>query len=71
MICAIVICALLAGGGPRQCEADSMQAFYLSEPQSRRECKETFDMLKHVLPANLRLVQFDWYRQPVQEARKP
>lgn len=71
MICVIVICALLSGGGPRQCEPESLEPFYISEPQSRAECRDTFKMLRHVLPANLRLVSFDWFKPQVQTAQEP
>lgn len=71
MICVIALCVLLTGGGPRECSPDSMEAFYLEEPRTRAECKETFGMLKHVLPANLRLVSFDWFKPQVQTAQEP
>lgn len=71
MICVIVICTLLSGGGPRECTPEGLEAFYIDEPKTRAECRETFKMLQHVLPANLRLVQFDWFKPERQEARKP
>lgn len=71
MICVIVMCALLSGGGPRQCEPDTMEAFYLDEPQTRAECRDVFKALPYILPANLRLVRFDWAKPQTQEARKP
>lgn len=70
MTCVIAICVLLAGGGPKQCTPESIEAFYLEEPRTRAECKETFVMLRHVLPANLRLVSFDWFKPQQQEARR-
>ena len=71
MICVIVICALLSGGGPRECTPDSLEPFYIDEPKTRAECRDTFRMLQHVLPANLRLVQFDWFKTQTQTAQEP
>lgn len=70
-VCIVVLCALVSGGGPRQCAADSMEAFYLDEPRTRAECRDVFNGLHTILPANLRLVRFEWAKPQVQEARKP
>jgi hypothetical protein len=70
MMCILVLCALVSGSA-RECSADSMEAFYITEPQSRAECKDAFAMLKHVLPANLRLVRFEWAKPQVQTAQEP
>jgi hypothetical protein len=68
MICIVVICALLSGGGPRECEKDSLEPFYLDEPRTRLECREVFYGLQAILPANLRLVRFDWAKPQTQTA---
>lgn len=70
MICVLVLCVLVSGSA-RECSPDSMEAFYIDEPKTRAECRDSFRMLQHVLPANLRLVRFDWAKPQVQEARKP
>ena len=69
MTCIIVLCVILSGT-IRECSADSMEAFYIDEPQSRAECRDVFRALHTILPANLRLVRFEWAKPQVQEARK-
>lgn len=71
MVCILVICTLLTSGGPRECEKDSLEPFYISEPQSRAECRDSFKMLQHVLPANLRLVRYEWAKPQVQTVEEP
>jgi hypothetical protein len=70
MTCIIVLCVILSGT-VRECSADSMEAFYIDEPQSRAECRDSFKMLQHVLPANLRLVRFEWAKPQVQTVEGP
>lgn len=70
MICIVAICAILSGT-VRECAPDSMEAFYLDEPRTRAECRDVFQALHTILPANLRLVRFEWAKPQTQEARKP
>ena len=73
MICVIVWC-LVVPGTLGTCEPQSLEATYLDEPRTRRECREVFEAMKMVLPATIKLVQSDWFRpqpQTAQGARKP
>ncbi len=77
MICAIVVCALLAGGGPRQCDPAPGSMTIVDRanvPADLQSCAAEFQRVRRdePLPAGLRLVRFDLVRKPdTQDARRP
>jgi len=82
MICALVVCALLFGGGPRECspEPGSMTIVDRAHvPADLRSCAAEFQRVKRQIddgelpfPAGLRLVRFDLVLKPTpQSAEEP
>lgn len=70
MTCIIALCVILSGT-VRECAPDSLEAFYLDEPRTRSECREVFYGLQDILPANLRLVRYEWAKPQVQTVEEP
>lgn len=76
MICAVVICALLAGGGPRECSREPGSTTIVDRekvPPDLKSCAAEFQRIRAEvpLPAGLRLVQFAIISKNTQTAEEP
>lgn len=75
MICAIIICALLQGGGPRECDrSQPPQIVDLPHIKSWSDCRDVFRAAHQgeiPVPANLRLVRFEFYTRQTEVAARP
>ncbi len=70
-ICFVVICQLLAGAGPKQCDQTiPFERHDLKAVTTWQDCRAAFHALRFVLPTGLRLVSFDFtYSRPQSAAR--
>jgi hypothetical protein len=70
-ICYVVICQLLAGGGPKQCDQEiPFERHDLESVTTWQDCRTAFHSLRFVLPTGLRLVSFDFTYAAPQVAKK-
>ena len=74
MICFILACALLVGGGPTQCDlSQPPESIPLPREAARTwaECRDAARELRAVTPANFRIVRFEFFtpQSHTQEAK--